>query len=109
MAEAVYILQAIDEQIAQVEGGPELAVALGVSYDDARRTVKRDTGESLGSHIEKRRVDLMKRLLRTTTLQCGEIAQVVGYRRVETAFRAFKRRCGMTMSEYRSVIIRGRF
>ncbi len=64
-----------------------------------------ETGSTLTSYVNKRRIEQAKKLLRTTTLQVQTIAQHCGILDVQYFSKIFKRETGKTPKEYREVTI----
>lgn len=81
---------------------PEAAAqALGVAYHTFRKQFAKVAGCTPGVFLRRARVEAACTLLRTTNCSCAEIALVVGFPRVDTAARAFRRERGETMRAYR--------
>lgn len=66
-----------------------------------KRRFKSATGETLISRVQSLRIEAAKRLLESERISIDDISADVGYE--DSAFfrRLFKRRCGVTPSEYR--------
>jgi transcriptional regulator GlxA family with amidase domain len=65
------------------------------------RAFRAETGTTPAAYVEALRLEAARRLLETTDLGVGEIADVVGLKRAETLHRAFRRRVGTTPEQYR--------
>ncbi|MCP4434834.1 MAG: GlxA family transcriptional regulator [Actinomycetia bacterium] len=65
------------------------------------RNFGREVGTTPAAHIERLRVETARTLLATSDLGIDTIARRVGYRRVETLHRAFRRTVGTTPDRYR--------
>ena len=90
-------------------------VQTGLNVDDlvrevnvSRRTLesrfKSVLGTSPGSIIRRARLDIVKRLLRETTLTIPQIADRAGFSYAEALIRAFKKETGVTPTEFRVAI-----
>ena len=95
-------LATIDREFRTLDGPEEVASRLGVTIDVLRKAFHADLGEPPRNRIEARRVAEAKRLLAETHLRANEVAWAVGWRRDDSASRAFRRATRMTMSEYRA-------
>lgn len=81
---------------------PEAAArALGVPYHTFRKQFAKVAGCTAGVFLRRARVEAACTLLRATNRSCAEIALAVGFPRVDTAARAFRRAMGETMRAYR--------
>jgi transcriptional regulator GlxA family with amidase domain len=78
-----------------------LARRAGMSPRSFARAFRTETGTTPASHVESLRVEAARRLLETTDLTVDTVAKSVGLRRVETLYRAFRRRVGTTPDRYR--------
>ncbi|MEM1211173.1 MAG: AraC family transcriptional regulator [Planctomycetota bacterium] len=86
-------------------GGPidweELSAEFGVSYSLLRKRVREQTGLSPGKYLARLRCHAACRLLGSTDLSIGRIAEAVGITDVPTFSRLFKRTLGVTATGYR--------
>lgn len=78
-----------------------LAGRAGMSPRNFARTFRRETGTTPAALVEQLRMEAARRLLETTDLTVGAIANSVGIRHAETLHRAFRRRVGTTPELYR--------
>ena len=79
----------------------DVAADLGVSRRLADLRYRQATGKSILEAILDSRFDEMKRLLRVTDIPVGKIIASCGFNTVSNAKNLFKKRYGMSMSEYR--------
>lgn len=77
-----------------------VAGRLGYSETVARRRLKSE-GTSFRSILQKKRLDIAKRLLLESEMNILEIAQKVGYSETASFSRAFYRETGQTPSQFR--------
>ncbi|MFC4598133.1 helix-turn-helix domain-containing protein [Cohnella hongkongensis] len=78
-----------------------LAENFGVSEAYMSRAFKLQTGENFNEFVEKLRLGKARTLLEETELPVNRIGAKVGYNSANTFARAFKRRFGVSASEYR--------
>ncbi|MFP4442913.1 MAG: helix-turn-helix domain-containing protein [Spirochaetia bacterium] len=79
-----------------------LAEKFGVSYKYLSRQLKEDLGVPFHTYFSGLRIEEAKRLLRETDDPVAEIAGDVGYESLNTFYRVFKAREGVTAGEYRT-------
>lgn len=65
------------------------------------RVFRADTGESIHAFLIKRRINAAMEMLRSESLPIGEVAKKCGFNSLYHFTKAFKKRVGMTPSEYR--------
>jgi transcriptional regulator GlxA family with amidase domain len=65
------------------------------------RSFRAETGTTPASYVEALRIEAARRLLETTDLTVETVAAKVGLHRVETLYRAFRRRVRTTPDRYR--------
>jgi len=63
---------------------------------------KKETGETINSHLTEYRLNKAKQYLRETLFTASEISTKVGYRDSSYFGRIFRKRVGMTPNEYRN-------
>ncbi|WP_064602431.1 AraC family transcriptional regulator [Photobacterium sp. J15] len=80
----------------------QLAKHLYMSESSIHRLFQRHFGESFSQHLKKIRLSHAARLLETTTLSVGYIADAVGYRNQANFNRKFKSYKNLTPREYRN-------
>ncbi len=80
----------------------DVAADLGVSRRLADLRFRQTTGKSILEAILERRFEEMKRLLRFTDIPVGKIIASCGFNTVSNAKSLFKKRYGMSMSEFRA-------
>ena len=65
------------------------------------QTVRRATGLTATEHLQRRRIDRAKKLLRETDLNVMEICAAVGYSNTSHFYRLFIALCGMNPTQWR--------
>jgi AraC-like DNA-binding protein/mannose-6-phosphate isomerase-like protein (cupin superfamily) len=81
----------------------DVAARLGISTVWLNRLFIRETGASPGDWARARRLAESKRLLEANQLTTTEIALELGYSSGQVFATTFRKECGMTPSEYRSL------
>ena len=76
--------------------------ALSMSVSSVRRTLQRETGETFQQVLVALRMERASMLLKEKTLSINEVAFVCGFHDALYFRRAFKKRFGLTPSEYRA-------
>ena len=79
----------------------QLAKELHCSHSQLCRQFKMKTGKTAISYINDSRIDYAKGLLQKTTLTSTQIAKMSGFNEYTYFLLLFKRKTGMTTSEYR--------
>jgi len=79
-----------------------LASRAAMSPRHFARAFRDEVGLTPAVYVERTRVEHARRLLETTDLGFGEIANLSGFGSVETMRRAFTRRLGVAPSDYRN-------
>ena len=80
----------------------EIAAQVGLSAYQLNRRLKDLLGITARQLLIKTRIDVASRLLRTTTLPIGDIAQQSGYCDQSAFTRQFRRTTGLTPRQYRN-------
>jgi len=80
---------------------PALAALAGMSERSFARTFRSETGTTPAEFVEKARIDAARRLAEETDLPPKRLADAVGYANVDGFRRAFGRRLGVSLVEYR--------
>lgn len=80
----------------------QLANELHCSHSQLCRYFKRKTGKPAIAHINEFRINYAKDLLRRTDLKATEIAQMSGFNEYVYFLSLFKRKTGLTTSQYRA-------
>ena len=73
----------------------------GIPERTLKRRFRQATGTTLIEYLQNLRIEAAKRLLETSRLAVDEISVEVGYEDASFFRRLFKRRCGLTPSQYR--------
>jgi len=99
----------IQQVVEWVRDNPKAALSVsgmarraGMSERNFARAFRQDTGTTPAKFVEATRVDAARRLLEETDLPLQRIATVSGFSRAETLRRAFIRRFGVSLVEYRA-------
>ncbi len=95
------VKQYIDDHYAESITAEDLASMSHCSKGHLFRTFKKSFRVSPLAYQQDLRFEAAQRLLRFTSLRCYEIAQRVGYANVYYFHRQFKKRTGMTPTQYR--------
>lgn len=93
------VKEQIEQHITERLSRDELAESVFLSPDYLTRIFRRETGSSLMGYIAERKVEYAKKLLTDHTV--SEAAQILGYDNFGYFSEIFKRKTGMTPSEYR--------
>lgn len=80
----------------------EVAQAYGASLAYVSVCVKAQTGKSFKTLLQKRRLEVAARLLRSSDLKVRHIIRQVGYENSSYFFGLFNKRYGLTPTEYRT-------
>jgi transcriptional regulator GlxA family with amidase domain len=80
---------------------PALAALAGMSERSFARTFRSETGTTPAEFVENARIDAARRLAEETDLPAKRLADAVGYANVDGFRRAFGRRLGVSLVEYR--------
>ena len=77
-----------------------LSSALGVSASQIKRTFQEQIGQSMINYLTALRIGQAKRLIREGRLNFTQVAEQVGYDSIYYFSALFKKRTGMTLTEY---------
>ncbi|WP_431111169.1 GlxA family transcriptional regulator [Variovorax paradoxus] len=80
---------------------PALAVRAGMSERSFARIFRHETGTTPAEFVENARMDAARRLAEESDLPAKRLADEVGYANVDGFRRAFSRRLGVSLVEYR--------
>ncbi|APW36870.1 AraC family transcriptional regulator [Rhodoferax koreense] len=80
---------------------PVLASVAGMSDRNFARIFRSETGTTPADFVEQARIDAARRLAEETDLPAKRLADMVGYANVDGFRRAFGRRLGVSLAEYR--------
>ncbi len=97
----LHVKRHIDEHYADAISAEDLAAMSHFSRGHLFRAFKKSFHISPLAYQQDLRFEAAQRLLRFTSLRCYEIAQRVGYSNVYYFHRQFKKRTGMTPTQYR--------
>lgn len=81
---------------------PMLASRAGMSERSFARIFRSETGTTPAEFVENARIDAARRLAEESDLPAKRLADAVGYANVDGFRRAFGRRLGVSLGEYRS-------
>jgi AraC family transcriptional activator of pobA len=93
--------QILDSQFNEQIDLQELASKLYINPDYLRHIFKQSLGESPLNYLIRKRLDAACELLNFTDLPVGEVAKRIGLDNVYYFSRIFRKRLGLTPSEYR--------
>lgn len=68
------------------------------------KVFKKGTGFNFSDYITQKRMEKSKALLRDMSLKVYEIAEMTGYADVSNFIKVFRKKCGMSPNEYRSLM-----
>ncbi len=91
----------LSENYATPFGAKDLESRFYLSYKYMASIFKRETGLTMQQFHTMERISRAKRLLRTTLMPVGEVAEAVGYSDMLYFSRIFHRETGMSPSKYR--------
>ena len=77
-----------------------LALEMGVSVSQIKRTFREQIGQSMVNYITNLRISQAKRMIREGDLNFTQIAETVGYDSIYYFSSLFKKNTGKTLSEY---------
>ena len=80
---------------------PALASRAGMSERSFARIFRSETGTTPGEFVENARIDAARRMAEESDLPAERLADAVGYANVDGFRRAFGRRLGVSLAEYR--------
>jgi AraC-like DNA-binding protein/mannose-6-phosphate isomerase-like protein (cupin superfamily) len=98
---AVALAQAGDDVEVEVPTLARAARAVGVSANHLNSLLRQQTGLTFRQLLIQRRIELAKTLLRTGDAPCTEIAMSCGFGDSNYFARLFRRKTGLTPSEFR--------
>jgi len=93
-----------DHILANLKGDlsvPALAAHAGMSERSFARTFRSEAGTTPAEFVENARIDAARRLAEESDLPAKRLADAVGYANVDGFRRAFTRRLGVSLVEYR--------
>lgn len=80
-----------------------LAAVQGVNASYLSALFKKETGQTVTEHVNRKRINLALRLLKSTRLQVQSVAQHCGFSDVNYFSKLFKKYVGMSPKEYRNM------
>ena len=80
---------------------PALASRAGMSQRSFARIFRSETGTTPADFVEHARIDAARRLAEQSDMPAKRLAAAVGYANVDGFRRAFGRRLGVSLAEYR--------
>lgn len=80
-----------------------IAEHVGLSYSHVRKLFKEETGKNIIDYINSLRIEKAKTLLLETQLTVSEIADAVGYTGTQGFLRNFRKKVGLTPTEFRNI------
>ncbi|HPQ46305.1 MAG TPA: response regulator [Clostridia bacterium] len=101
----------VSQAIKLIDSNPDgsatlvsVAERLQIHPNYLSKIFKQETNESFSEHLIKNKMNMAKRMLRTTNKKVYEIASDVGYRDVAHFTKVFKKSFGISPSEYRNIM-----
>ncbi len=92
----------LDEHFRRELSLSTIAVEMGASVAHVQRSFRAETGATVVTYVQDRRLDAATDLLRTTDLSVTEIAMATGFGSASYFARLFARRYGAAPSQYRA-------
>lgn len=80
-----------------------IAEHVNLSYSYVRKIFKDETGKNMIDYINDLRIEKAKELLGETGFTIAEIAEMIGYPNTQGFLRNFKKKSGITPTEYRNM------
>ncbi|MCI7813191.1 MAG: response regulator [Lachnospiraceae bacterium] len=93
--------QYIDEHLSQEISRKELADFAGFNQEYLSTLFKKETGDTLGEYIQKKRLSMAEKLLAQTNLPISLISQNCGYETLSYFSTVFRQKMGISPREYR--------
>jgi AraC-like DNA-binding protein len=90
----------LQEHYAEHISLASLSAALGTNVSQIKRVFQEQVGKSMVEYLTALRISQAKRLIREGRLNFSQVAEQVGYDSIYYFSSLFKKRTGMTMSEY---------
>ena len=103
-AEKSHIRQVQDYVLAHLDADlsvPRLAARARMSERNFARVFRAESGMTPAQFVEKARIDAARRLIEGKELPLKRLAADIGYANVDAFRRAFMRRVGVSLREYR--------
>ncbi|MBE6607113.1 MAG: helix-turn-helix domain-containing protein [Ruminococcaceae bacterium] len=95
------IIEWIRLNASEIKRVSDVADYFGYNSEYLTTLVKKITAKSLVDHITESRINLAKKLLRSTNLEISEIAYKCGFSDDKYFFRVFKKMCDISPGAYR--------
>ena len=96
------VIERLDMEFAENISSEDLAADAGVHPVHLASVFRKFQNETIGDHVQKKRVEHARELLHKADLPLCEIAYVCGFADQSHFTRIFKRRVGMTPGAYRN-------
>ena len=94
------VIRYLDANIESITNLYSLTDVFKYSYSHLAHVFKEQIGMSLYQYYDKKRFDCAQELLRTTNARISEIAEKLSYQSVNAFSKAFRKRFGISPSEY---------
>ena len=91
----------VNANIGDIETARAVGDIVDVSYETLRKRFRREMGVPIGKYVRQVRIDEARRLLVETDDPVYVVCWEVGFSTDSSGIRAFKRKTGMTIAEYR--------
>ena len=99
-----YITEYIKKHFTEHITLESLSNTLGISVSQLKRIFREHIGQSMVSYLTAQRIGHAKRLIREGELSFTQIAEQVGYDSIYYFSAIFKKKTGMTLTEYKKSI-----
>jgi len=97
---AMQLQDYLDEHFAEKVTLESLSERMSISVSQLKRVFKEQVGTSVIPYLTNLRISEARRLIRESNLNFSQIAEAVGYDNIYYFSTLFKRKTGMTLTEY---------
>lgn len=97
------IVNFIDSNLHKIKDLSQIADILGYSYPHLSRIFSNETGFSIQEYYNKKRFDKAIDWLKNTELSVTEIAENLQYQSIHSFSKAFRKKFGISPTEYQSI------
>lgn len=92
----------IDTRLAEPITVPQVAAAVGVSHNHLTRLFRQRTGSSVVGYVRRRRVEVARHLLESSTVSIASVAGTVGFADLQSLNKACRAELGVPPRRLRS-------
>lgn len=97
------IVNYIDMYLYNISALTEIAEDLGYSYSHLSHAFSRETGLTIKEYFDQKRFEKAIEMLKSSGLSIGRIAETLQYQSIHPFSTAFRKRFGISPSEYQSI------